>query len=59
MVIAFYFGWKLAFVVVAFLPLIVLSGVVQAQLMTGSARRDKDSMEEASVVCLSIFFIIL
>ena len=52
MVIAFYFGWKLAFVVVAFLPLIVLSGVVQAQLMTGSARRDKDSMEEASVVCL-------
>jgi len=50
MVIAFYFGWKLAFVVVAFLPLIVLSGVVQAQLMTGSARRDKDSMEEASVV---------
>lgn len=50
MIIAFYFGWKLAFVVVAFLPLIVMSGLIQARLMTGSARRDKNSLEEASRV---------
>uniref|UniRef100_H2YAP8 Uncharacterized protein n=1 Tax=Ciona savignyi TaxID=51511 RepID=H2YAP8_CIOSA len=50
LIIAFYFGWKLAFVVVAFLPLIVMSGLIQARLMTGSARRDKDSLEEASKV---------
>uniref|UniRef100_F6WVU8 Uncharacterized protein n=1 Tax=Ciona intestinalis TaxID=7719 RepID=F6WVU8_CIOIN len=50
LIISFYFGWKLAFVVVAFLPLIVMSGLIQARLMTGSARRDKESLEEASKV---------
>ncbi|CAK8671951.1 unnamed protein product [Clavelina lepadiformis] len=50
LIIAFTFGWKLAFVVVAFLPLIVFSGLIQARLMTGSAKRDKDSLEEASTV---------
>jgi len=48
--IAFTFGWKLAFVVTAFLPLIVMSGLMQARLMAGSAKRDKDSLEEASKV---------
>ena len=60
LIIAFYFGWKLAFVVVAFLPLIVLSGAIQARLMTGSARKDKESMEEgAGVSCGSHFSLIL
>ena len=48
--IAFSFGWKLAFVVTAFLPFIVLSGLIQARLMSGSARRDKDSLEDAARV---------
>ena len=50
LIIAFYFGWKLACVVVVFLPMIVVSGLIQARLMTGSARKDKVSMEEAAGV---------
>ena len=50
--IAFSYGWKLAFVVAGFMPFIVLSGLMQARLMSGSARRDKDSLEDASRVCI-------
>ena len=55
--IAFSFGWKLAFVVTAFLPLIVMSGFMQARMMAGSAKRDKDSLEEASKVRKSLLLI--
>uniref|UniRef100_UPI0037E85483 bile salt export pump n=1 Tax=Semicossyphus pulcher TaxID=241346 RepID=UPI0037E85483 len=49
-IIAFYFSWKLTLVILCFLPLIGLSGVFQAKMLTGFANEDKKSMESAGRV---------
>ncbi|XP_032384811.1 bile salt export pump [Etheostoma spectabile] len=49
-IIAFYFSWKLTFVIMCFLPLIGLSGVFQAKMLTGFANQDKKAMEAAGWV---------
>ncbi|KAJ8255333.1 hypothetical protein GJAV_G00203680 [Gymnothorax javanicus] len=49
-IIAFYFSWKLTLVVSCFLPLIGLSGVFQAKMLTGFANEDKKAMEAAGKV---------
>ncbi|KAF7649430.1 hypothetical protein LDENG_00141550 [Lucifuga dentata] len=49
-IIAFYFSWKLTLVIMCFLPLIVLSGVFQAKILTGFANEDKKAMEAAGQV---------
>ncbi|XP_077304025.1 bile salt export pump-like isoform X2 [Lithobates pipiens] len=50
LVIAFFFSWKLSLVVLCFLPLIGLSGVFQAKMLTGFANQDKEALEEAGKV---------
>ncbi|XP_054471765.1 bile salt export pump [Anoplopoma fimbria] len=49
-IIALYFSWKLTLVILCFLPLIGLSGVFQAKMLTGFANEDKDAMEAAGRV---------
>ncbi|XP_030642513.1 bile salt export pump [Chanos chanos] len=49
-IIAYYFSWKLSLVVTCFLPLIGLSGVFQAKMLTGFAKDDKKAMEAAGQV---------
>ncbi|XP_016524173.1 bile salt export pump [Poecilia formosa] len=49
-IIAFYFSWKLTLVIMCFLPLIGLSGMFQAKMLTGFANEDKKSMEAAGQV---------
>ncbi|KAF7248205.1 Bile salt export pump [Varanus komodoensis] len=44
-IIAFYFSWKLSLVITCFLPFLALSGMVQAQMLTGFASQDKQAME--------------
>ncbi|XP_040004037.1 bile salt export pump [Xiphias gladius] len=50
LIIAFYFSWKLTLVILCFLPLIGLSGVFQAKMLTGIANEDKKAMEAAGRV---------
>ncbi len=49
-IIAYYFSWKLSLVVTCFLPLIGLSGVFQAKMLTGLANEDKNALEAAGQV---------
>lgn len=49
-IIAFYFSWKLTLVIMCFLPLLGLSGVLQAKMLTGFENKNKKSMEEAGQV---------
>lgn len=49
-IIAYYFSWKLGLVVTCFLPLIVLSGVIQSKMLTECAYKDKIAMEVAGQV---------
>ncbi len=48
--IAFIFGWKLAFVVVSLLPLIVISGMVQGRIVRGANKGGKKAIEEGGKV---------
>ncbi|KAM4697414.1 bile salt export pump-like [Rhinophrynus dorsalis] len=50
LIISFYFSWKLSLVVLCFLPLIGLSGVFQAKMLTGFANQDKQAVEAAGKV---------
>ncbi|XP_063789643.1 bile salt export pump-like [Pseudophryne corroboree] len=50
LIISFYFSWKLSLVVLCFLPLIGLSGLFQAKMLTGFANQDKQALEEAGKV---------
>ncbi|XP_071977895.1 bile salt export pump isoform X2 [Engystomops pustulosus] len=50
LIISFYFSWKLSLVVLCFLPLIGLSGVFQAKMLTGFANQDTKALEEAGKV---------
>ncbi|XP_053546038.1 bile salt export pump-like [Bombina bombina] len=50
LIIAFYFSWKLSLVVLCFLPLIGLSGVLQAKMLTRFANQDKKALETAGKV---------
>lgn len=52
-IIAFYFSWKLTLVILGFLPLIGLSGVFQAKMLTGFAKEDKKAMEAAGRVSIT------
>ena len=49
-VIAFVYGWKLALVVCAFLPLLVVSGVVQGKLLSGFSKQNRGRLEEGAKV---------
>lgn len=49
-IIAFYFSWKLTLVIMCFLPLIGLSGAIQAKMLTGFANEDKKGTEAAGQV---------
>ncbi|XP_076602855.1 bile salt export pump [Chaetodon auriga] len=49
-IIAFYFSWKLTLVIMCFLPLIGLSGVFQAKMLTGFEVENKKAMEAAGQV---------
>ena len=50
LIIAFFFGWKLAFVVVAFLPILILGGVVESQFGKSFSRTDGEAMQEGGKV---------
>ncbi|XP_044073835.1 bile salt export pump isoform X2 [Siniperca chuatsi] len=54
-IIAFYFSWKLTLIIMCFLPLIGLSGVFQAKMLTGFANEDKNAMEAAGRVSSEAF----
>ncbi|KAK6165545.1 hypothetical protein SNE40_022454 [Patella caerulea] len=52
LVIAFVFGWKLSLLVVAFLPLIIISGAVQIKILAGVAGKNKKALESAGKVAV-------
>nr|XP_046260734.1 bile salt export pump isoform X3 [Scatophagus argus] len=49
-IVAFYFSWKLTLVILCFLPLIGLSGMIQAKMLTGFENQNKKAMEAAGQV---------
>lgn len=51
LVVAFISSWKLALVVVAFLPLMIGAGIAQGKLTMGFSKKNKGSLEQAGQIC--------
>lgn len=52
-VIAFIFGWKLALVVLCFLPIVMLSGIIQGRMQSGNSTKNEHALEEGAKVSLN------
>ena len=52
LVLSFVFGWAIALVILAFVPLIVISGVLQTKMLTGFSSKDKKVLEEAGKITI-------
>ncbi|KAK6165339.1 hypothetical protein SNE40_022285 [Patella caerulea] len=49
--IAFAYGWKLSLVILSFIPVIILSGIIQGRMTTGFSKSDSGSLETAGKIC--------
>ena len=52
--IAFLFSWKLTLVVLGFMPLMIITGIVQNKILTGFAKEDKAALDGAGRVGFSM-----
>ncbi|BFZ01115.1 hypothetical protein BsWGS_04154 [Bradybaena similaris] len=52
--IAFVYGWKLAFVVLSFMPLMILAGLIQGQVIAGAAKKDRAQLQQAGKICSEV-----
>jgi len=55
MIIAFIFGWKLSLVALAFVPFMVIGGLLQGYLEIGLFSKETKILERAGSVC-NLFF---
>lgn len=50
LIIAFVYGWQMAFVILGFLPFIALGGFMQVRLLAGQAGKNKEALEGAGKI---------
>lgn len=50
-ILAFVYSWAVTLVILGFIPFLILGGVLQTQMLTGFASKDKEVIEEAGKVC--------
>lgn len=51
-IISFAFSWQLTLLILAFVPLMIIGGFLESGLMTGFAKNDQETFEDASKVCV-------
>ncbi len=49
-IISFAYSWPITLVILAFIPLIIIGGVLQTKMLTGFSKKDKEILEEAGKV---------
>jgi ATP-binding cassette subfamily B (MDR/TAP) protein 11 len=50
LILSLVFGWAIALVILAFVPFMVVSGVIQTKMLSGFSSKDKEILEEAGKV---------
>lgn len=51
-ILSFAYSWPVTLVILAFIPLIIIGGVLQTKMLTGFSKKDKQVLEEAGKVSL-------
>ena len=51
LVIGFYYGWKLTFLILGFGPFIAVGGYMEFRLMSGSVGKSDSAVEKSGKVC--------
>ena len=54
LVIAFVYSWTVTLVILAFVPFLIIGGYLQTQLFTGYASKDKEILDEAGKVVITL-----
>ena len=54
LIVAFVFVWELTLVMLIFMPIMVLSGKMQASLLRGYSKNDKEGVEDGGKVGLCV-----
>ena len=55
-ILSFIYAWAIALTILGFVPFMILSGILQTQLLTGFASKDKSVVEEAGKVFFQFYF---
>ena len=55
LILAFVYGWAITLTILAFVPFMVISGVLQTKMLTGFSSKDKEVLEEAGQVIYDVF----
>lgn len=50
LIISLVFGWSIALTILAFVPFMILSGIVQTKMLSGFTSKDKEILEKAGKV---------
>lgn len=50
LILSFVFGWAIALVIIAFIPIMIVGGTVQTKMLSGFSAKDKEIYEEAGKV---------
>lgn len=50
LVLALVYGWPIALTILAFVPLMILGGVFQTQMLTGFSSKDKEVLEDVGKI---------
>ncbi|XP_046365587.2 ATP-dependent translocase ABCB1-like [Haliotis rufescens] len=51
LVIAFIYGWKLAFTILCFMPVMIGAGIIQGRIFKGFSNADKKFVDQAGKIC--------
>lgn len=50
LILALVYGWAIALTILAFVPFMIVGGVLQTKMLTGFSGKDKEVLEEAGKV---------
>jgi hypothetical protein len=49
-ILSFAYSWSVTLVILAFIPLMIIGGILQTKMLTGFSKKDKEILEEAGKV---------